>query len=194
MQFEYHGVRPGCKKMEELMELENAIQLITKGVQTNGQLQVWADLGAGSGLFSRALSALLPDKSIIYAVDKNYKTGQQIKSQKESNTIVLSKKDFTAPGLDISLCDGLLMANSLHFVEDKLSLLREIKKSVLKTGGRIIIVEYDTDKANQWVPYPASCKNLQRLIESTGLGSLQKLAEEKSRYQSGGIYSALIVD
>ena len=74
------------------MELENAIQLITKGVESNGQPQVWADLGAGSGLFSRALSSILPDKSIIHAVDKNYKTAQQIKSQKESNTIVLSKK------------------------------------------------------------------------------------------------------
>lgn len=176
------------------MELENAIQLISKGVQSNGQPQAWADLGAGYGLFSRALAALLPDKSIIHAVDKSYKTGQQIKSQKESNTIVLLKKDFTAPALDIPPCDGLLMANSLHFVKDKLSLLRQIKKSVLKTGGHIIIVEYDTDTANQWVPYPVSCKNLQTLIESSGLGSLQKLAEEKSRYQSSGIYSALIVD
>lgn len=176
------------------MELENATQLITKGVQSNGQPQVWADLGAGSGLFSRALSALLPDKSIIHAMDKNYETGQQIKSQKESNPIVLSKKDFTDPVLDIPWCDGLLMANSLHFVEDKLSFLRRLKKSVLKKGGRIIIVEYDTDNANRWVPWPVSCKNLQRLITSASLGSLQKLAEEKSHYQSGGIYSALIVD
>ena len=176
------------------MELNNAIQLISKGVQSNGLPQAWADLGAGSGLFSRALSAVLPDKSIIYAVDKSYKAGQQIKSQKESNTIVLSKKDFTAPSLDIPLCDGLLMANSLHFVEDKLSFLHHVKKALLKKGGRIIIVEYDTDSANQWVPYPVSCKNLQRLIDSAGFSSLQKLAEEKSRYQSGGIYSALIID
>lgn len=176
------------------MELNNAIQLITKGVQSKGLPQAWIDLGAGAGLFSRALSAVLPDKSIIHAVDKNYKTGQQIKSEKESSTIVLSKKDFTAPALEIPQCDGLLMANSLHFVEDKLSFLRHVKKSLLKTGGRILIVEYDTDSANQWVPYPVSCKNLQRLIESAGLGSLQKLAEEKSRYQSGGIYSALIID
>ena len=176
------------------MELENAIQLITKGVQSNGQPQVWADLGAGSGLFSRALSSILPDRSIIHAVDKNYKTAQQIKSQKESNTIVLSKKDFTDPSLDIPVCDGLLMANSLHFVKDKLPFLRQIKKTLLKTGGRIINVEYDTDTANQWVPYPLSCKNLQQLIESAALGNLQKLAEEKSSYQSGGIYSALILD
>jgi ubiquinone/menaquinone biosynthesis C-methylase UbiE len=175
------------------MELKNAIQLITKGVQPDGGPQVWADLGAGSGLFSQALSALLPGNSVIHAVDKSYKAGQQIQSQKQSNTILLSKKDFTVPALDLALCDGLLMANSLHFVEDKLSFLRQIK-SVLQPGGRIIIVEYDTDTANQWVPWPISCKNLQQFVSSASLGRLQKLAEEKSRYQSGGIYSALIVD
>lgn len=175
------------------MELKNAIQLITKGVASNGRPQVWADLGAGSGLFSQALSALLPDNSTIHAIDRNYKAGQQIPAQKESNRIILSKKDFTSKDLGIPACDGLLMANSLHFVEDKISLLRQIK-SFLQPGGRIMVVEYDTDNANQWVPYPISCKNLQLLIESAGIGRLQKLAEEKSRYQSGGIYSALIVD
>jgi hypothetical protein len=172
------------------MELKNAIQLITKGVQPGGGPQVWADLGAGSGLFSRALSALLPDGSIIFALDKNYKEGQHIPPEKTSNRIITEKKDFESD-LDIPTCNGIVMANSLHFVEDKLSLL---KKLPVTTGGRIIIVEYDTDTANQWVPYPVSCKNLQQLIETAGIGSLQKLAEERSRYQSGGIYSALIVD
>ena len=175
------------------MELKNAIQLITKGIAPNSQSQTWADLGAGSGLFSQALSALLPGKSIIHAIDKSYKTVQQIQSQNESTTIILSKKDFTAHPLDIPPCDGLLMANSLHFVENKIAFLQHMK-SLLHPGGRIIIVEYDTDTPNQWVPYPISCKNLQPLIASAGLGGLQKLAEEKSRYQSGGIYSALIVD
>lgn len=175
------------------MELKTAIQLIIKAIEPIERPQVWADLGAGAGLFSRALSALLPEKSIIHAVDKNYKTGQQIASEKESNSIVLLKKDFTAHDAGIPRCDGLLMANSLHFVENKLSFLRQIRSSLLP-GGRIIVVEYDTDVANRWVPFPISCKNLQQLITSNGLGSLQKLAETNSQYQSGGIYSALIVD
>lgn len=169
------------------MELENAIKLIDKGVESKGQSQTWADLGAGSGLFSKALSSLLPDKSIIYAVDKSYKNGQQF-----IGDIIAVKKDFTAASFEIPVCDGILMGNSLHFVEDKLSFLRRIK-TFLQPKGRIIIVEYDTDQPNHWVPWPISCKNLQQFFEKHGLGSLQKLATERSGYQSGGIYSAVII-
>jgi ubiquinone/menaquinone biosynthesis C-methylase UbiE len=173
------------------MELTNAIDLIIKGVNGQGPPQVWADLGAGSGLFSRALSALLPEESIIHAVDRNYKPGQQIGSENTGNKILLTKKDFTASSLELEDCDGLIMANSLHFVEDKLTFLQQIK-SILKPGGRIIIVEYDTDQSNQWVPWPISCKNLQQFITKNALGSLQKLATQDSVYQTGGIYSVLI--
>jgi hypothetical protein len=83
------------------------------------------------------------------------------------------------------------MANSLHFVKDKLTFFQQIK-SILKPEGRIIIVEYDTDRSNQWVPWPVSCKNLQQFVQENALGNLQKLAEQPSVYQTGGIYSALI--
>jgi ubiquinone/menaquinone biosynthesis C-methylase UbiE len=174
------------------MELNTAIELIIKGVNREGAPQTWADLGAGSGLFSRALSALLPGKSIIHAVDKSYKSGQQIKPENVNNSILLIKKDFTAPLPEIKNCNGILMANSLHFVKDKLTFLQQIK-SILQPHGRIIIVEYDTDQPNQWVPWPVSCKNLQQFLTKNNLGSMQKLAEKPSLYQSSGIYSALII-
>lgn len=174
------------------MEFESAIQLIIKGVENNEREQVWIDLGAGNGLFSQALSEILPVSSVIYAVDKNYKAKQEIQSRKAGNQIVVIKKDFTKL-LDLPACDGLLMANSLHYVEDKIAFLQQVR-SLLKPGGRIIIVEYDTDQANQWVPWPVSCKNLQKIITENRLGSMQKLATENSMYQSGGIYSALILE
>lgn len=174
------------------MEIDSAIQLIINGVDKNAGAQAWADLGAGSGLFSQALSAILPDASTIYAIDKSYKAGQSIKTLNAANKILLSKKDFVSSSLDIPVCDGLLMANSLHFVEDKLTLLQKIRRN-LQPAGRIIIVEYDTDQSNRWVPFPVSCKNLHKLITAGKLGSLQKLAEQTSLYQTGGMYSALIV-
>jgi|GEM_PF-6785554 hypothetical protein len=73
------------------MELQNAINLIVKGINERKTSQVWADLGAGSGLFSRALSALLAPGSTIYAVDKNYKPDQEIASENAATTINWSK-------------------------------------------------------------------------------------------------------
>src|SRR5688500_11859063 len=121
------------------MELDSAIKLITKGVDKGKSPQIWADLGAGSGLFCQALSALLPAKSIIHAIDKNYKQAQKIESRNASIQIILSKKDFTLPLTGIPLCDGVIMANSLHFVKDKLTIFQQVK-SILQPNGRIIIV------------------------------------------------------
>jgi|ADGO01.1.fsa_nt_gi ubiquinone/menaquinone biosynthesis C-methylase UbiE len=174
------------------MELQNAINLIVKGINERKTSQVWADLGAGSGLFSRALSALLAPGSTIYAVDKNYKPDQEIASENAATTIQLVKNDFTSPLAELPRCDGIIMANSLHYVKDKLTFLQQLR-SILTPAGRIIVVEYDTDRANQWVPWPISCKNLQEFVSKHQLGSLQKLATESSVYQSGGIYSALII-
>lgn len=175
------------------MELKSAIELINKGIESTGAPQVWADLGAGGGLFTQALSALLPPGSTIFAIDKNYSVDEKIKAVHAGTRILAVKKDFSAQLLDIDPCDGILMANSLHFVPDKTGFLARIKSNI-KPGGRLLIVEYDTDNANQWVPWPISYKNLQKLIASTDEGLIKKLAEQPSIYQAGGIYSALITD
>lgn len=51
------------------MNAADAIKLIEKGI-TGDELQLWADLGCGSGTFTRALASLLPVGSKVLAVDK----------------------------------------------------------------------------------------------------------------------------
>ena len=51
------------------MELEEMINLIRPGVEQGRE--VWADLGAGTGNFSRALAVLLGPTATIYAVDRS---------------------------------------------------------------------------------------------------------------------------
>ena len=100
--------------------------------------------------------------------------------------------DFTDIGLVPGNLNGILMANALHFVEDKLGFLKQISSHLLPKGI-FLIVEYDLQKSNVWVPYPLSFASLQELL-SKGLGrSVQKLGEMPSRYNRSMIYGALIM-
>jgi hypothetical protein len=82
------------------------------------------------------------------------------------------------------------MANSLHFVESQREFLRRCESS-LAVPGRLLIVEYDTDIANPWVPYPVSLALLTRLARDAGFQRLQKLGSRPSRYHRAALYAAL---
>jgi SAM-dependent methyltransferase len=81
------------------------------------------------------------------------------------------------------------MANSLHFERDQLAVLRLVR-DWLRPGGRLVIVEYDADHGNQWVPYPCSFRSWETLATASGLRETRKLASAPSRFL-GSIYSAL---
>lgn len=174
------------------MELERAITLIDKGVTQSSAPQIWADLGAGAGLFTNALSTLLSPGSIIYAVDQDKKVLSSVVLK--SAQIFLKKVtiDFVNGALNTEPLDGILMANALHFVKDKRSFIAKIKRS-LTSSGRILIIEYDRETSNPWVPYPVSYSSLQRLATDVGFSSTNKLAETPSKFNEATIYSSLLI-
>ena len=173
------------------MEIATAVAMIEKGIDRTGPAQLWADLGAGSGLFSRALSMLLPDNSIIYAIDKNKPGLSHIKSNNPAIQIIPVQQDFTEPLNIRKPPDGILMANSLHYVQTASVFLQQLV-TFIKPGGSLIIIEYDTATANRWVPYPVNYERLVHIIQSTGLGKIKKIAEQPSLFRSGGMYAAVI--
>ena len=96
--------------------------------------------------------------------------------------------DYTRP-LDLPPLDGIVMANALHFQRDKGPVLRSIL-GYLKPGGRYILVEYDADHGNPWVPHPLSFRAWQALAPRMGFAGVRLLATVPSRFL-GRIYSAL---
>ncbi len=167
------------------MELSQAIELISRGV-TSTEPSIWADLGSGSGLFTHALATLLAKSSTIYAVDTDPHVLMKISSPPDVQLHKLVS-NFEKDAINLPHLDGILLANSLHFVKDKAAF---INKAVawLEPGGCMIIVEYNTNKANRWVPYPISFVDVQKLFSSLGY-SAELIGEGKSAYNKEGMYS-----
>lgn len=166
------------------MTLSEAQQLISTPLLSTTPQQHWADLGCGSGLFSRALLNLLPEKSIVHAIDQ---TNQSF----EESSIKFKKLNFISDPLDLPALNGILMANSLHFVKDKLSLLHRLRGNMVK-DGIFILVEYDMDVSNAWVPYPLLYSTAISLFKHVGYKSFEKIAEHQSLFNRAKIYSLYI--
>jgi len=169
------------------MQLEQAIKLIESPMFSNTSRMDWADLGCGEGLFTNALSNLLVPGSTIYSVDKNIQKFKE--AQAEGIIIKKIEADFTTDPINITNLEGILMANSLHFVLDKKGLIKN-SRLYFKHEENFLIVEYDSDIPNPWVPYPISFQSLEELYGSLGYQSIKKIYEQPSRYNQANIYSA----
>jgi ubiquinone/menaquinone biosynthesis C-methylase UbiE len=157
------------------------VALIKDGVAGRGGR--WADLGAGEGAFTLALAELLGRDGHIVAVDKDRAALRALEGRVETRV-----GDFTKP-LDLGDLDGVVMANSLHYVRNKQPVLESVRR-MLKPGGRLIIVEYGTDRGNPWVPYPFTYAQWESLAERAGFKNTRLLSTVPSRWL-GTMYSAV---
>lgn len=172
------------------MQLQDAINLIENKNINNETKTVWADLGCGSGLFTYALAGLLKEGSTVYALDK---TISSFKKNASLKTIDIKpiQLDFEKATLPFENLDGIIMANSLHFVKDKIELIEKIRKH-LHQKGCFLIVEYDMETSNYWVPYPINFLSLQKLFRKIGYSFVEKINERPSSFNRGDLYSAIM--
>jgi len=171
------------------LEIKDAIDLISFPVKEG--VQTWADLGCGSGLFTKALASLLPKDSTIYAIDVDAKAIQKIPKEYNGIRIETAAMDFSSAAFPFHQLDGILMANSLHYVKDKEAFLKRLM-NVVKESGCFLLVDYDMTKANQWVPYPLPIAAAEELFLKCGVSSFQVLNKRKSVFGERMMYGTLI--
>lgn len=145
----------------------------------------WADFGAGSGAFTLALRELVGPHADIYAVDKDgraLKELEQAHRQKftTSQNIHAVRADFSG-ALSLPPLDGIVMANSLHYFKDREKILRHVR-SFLKLQGSLLLVEYNVDSGNPWVPYPLSFETFRVLAPHAGFSEPRLLGTIPSRF------------
>ena len=175
------------------MTSDEAVDLIRDAVTKRGG--TWADLGAGGGTFTHALATLLGPNGTVYAVDREASSlrdlAQSAGRSRPAAKISTIVGDFTAP-LELSDLDGVVIANALHYVRypDQPMVLEQIA-SVLVDGAPMVIIEYDRDNANKWVPYPISILTLTQLTHDAGLSEPVILSKRPSQY-GGDLYAAVV--
>lgn len=163
------------------------VRLLRRGVAPGG---VWADLGSGSGTFTLALAELLGGGR-IYSVDRDPRALREqeriVGERYPSVPIHFLNADFTRPVV-LPPLDGIVMANSLHFVREKEPVVR-LLRGYLKPGGTLLLVEYNVDAGNPWVPHPLAYPTWEQLAARCGFASTRLLDTQPSRFL-GQIYSA----
>jgi len=174
----------------EARRIEKARTLIRPGIPGPGG--VWADIGCGDGIFTAALHTLTQPGAEIYGVDNDRRALDALKRNfAESYPEALLHPvhaDFWRP-LSLPPLDGIVMANSLHFVGEKESVLAQIA-ALLKPGGRLIVVEYNTARGNPAVPYPLDEIGFVELARAIGLRESRILARIPSTFL-GEMYAGI---
>ncbi len=173
------------------MNHQDHVKLLRRAIPQDTQ-GPWADFGSGDGAFTLALRDLVGPQVEIFSVEKDEaRLDQQQRNFlvrfPESN-IQFLHDDFTRP-LELPPLEGLIMANSLHFFRDKERLLAQFRP-YLKPSGRLVLVEYNADSGNPWVPYPLSYETFSRVAVRAGYAEPDLLETVPSRFL-GEIYSAV---
>lgn len=179
-------MRPKSGIFGRTMQHADHVALLRPGVPAPGG--TWADVGSGGGAFTLALAELLGPGAALFSIDRDVGAlrwqASELAARYPNVTLVTLAADFTRPlPRPLPPLDGLVMANALHFVPDrqKARVVRQLK-SWLKPGGRWLLVEYNVDRGNLWVPHPLSIAAWQALASEAGFGHTRLLGTRPSRF------------
>jgi SAM-dependent methyltransferase len=174
------------------MDHADHVDLIRGGVTGRGG--TWADIGAGEGAFTLALADLLGPGAQIVAVDRDARalraTAEAVAARFPAIQLTTLVGDLEGP-LDLPPLDGLVAANSLHYVPRarQVAAIRSLAAN-LRPGAPFIVVEYDADRGNPWVPHPFSSRDWESLAAAAGLEDTALIGRVPSRFL-GAIYAAV---
>jgi ubiquinone/menaquinone biosynthesis C-methylase UbiE len=148
-----------------------------------------ADFGAGSGHWAVALSKLIGSSGKVYAVDVKKESLAAIRSHAKLlniNTIETIWADLETPRsttLKDQSIDLVLISNVLFQVEKKEALLQEAWR-IIKSGGKLAIVEWDETESLQALPtlQRVPRQEIERMLQTIGFQFGKEFAAGSHHY------------
>jgi SAM-dependent methyltransferase len=171
------------------MEPRDAIAMFDGADLSTPVPSTGAELGCGDGTFTMALASLVAPGSVVHAIDRDASAVARVPAALDAVRIEKHVGDFMRSWPFPGMLDGILMANSLHYVRDQRAFLRGCQ-SMLSPEGRFLIIEYDTFSSSPWVPFPIGRDALNDLASE--IGALTMLGTRKSTYGRARLYAAMV--
>jgi SAM-dependent methyltransferase len=174
------------------MDHHDHVELLRAAVDGTGG--TWADIGAGRGAFTLALADLVGPGGTVIAVDRDAASlrdnARAVTGRFPAVIHTTLVADLTGP-LALPPLDGLVAANSLHYVpgDRQVEVVRRLAAH-LKPGAPFVVVEYDADRGNPWVPHPFSATTWHAMAIDAGLEPPRVIGRVPSRFL-GAIYAAM---
>ncbi|MEO7964866.1 MAG: methyltransferase domain-containing protein [Gemmatimonadaceae bacterium] len=146
--------------------------------------ETWCDMGCGDGAFAIPLLSSVGASGKLVAIDRD---ANAIAALRISLTALGNEERFDLRVADVQsppqlpMLDGVLFANVLHFVADPAAALGNICSS-LKSGARILVIEYDRADRNPWVPYPIPASTLGTIARNAGIAPFEVKARVRSDF------------
>ena len=166
------------KKFENQLrvaELNPKNSLIKAGFKEN---MVLCDIGAGTGIF--AFPATEISGKDIYALEVSDDMLELLANrmvERNTKNLKIKKVDSTILPLEDNSCDMAIMVTVLHEVENKESMLDEIKR-ILKQGGKLMIIEFHKRETPMGPPvdHRISEEYVEKICNSHGLKTINQFS------------------
>jgi SAM-dependent methyltransferase len=138
-----------------------------------------ADIGSGSGLFTRQLARAVAPGGRVYAVDIDPALLEHVRKTAAADgiaNIVTVRAPEDSPNLMAASVDLAFICDTLHHIEKRQLYLTNLKKCV-KPGGRVAIIDF----LDGWPENHESMKfSLEDLDRWTSAAGYSKIAEHDS--------------
>lgn len=121
---------------------------IVRALPIPGKDAVVADIGAGSGYFSRRLAAEVPAGK-VYAVEIDDEFRAYIEAQREgwgTPNIEPHLAFYDDPALPERSVDLVFLANTYAYLRNRVDYLKKVR-GALRPGGKVVIIDFRPDAA-----------------------------------------------